>query len=123
MTIFHGRQPRQLAFNDPTIHAAAYPQAVALAGLLASPHWRSLARQHSSGRTRFFDELRATVAPDYPWPCYHHDPLVEWLFPRHDDPCSRDFDPSPLRETARGQSSSAAAKAPSAKPRAYSQLT
>ena len=46
--------------------AAAYPQSVALARLLASPYWRQrILGNHWAWHDQFTAELRRTVAPDY----------------------------------------------------------
>jgi hypothetical protein len=67
--------------------AAAYPQSVALARLLASPYWRAcILGTHWAGHDEFTAELRRTVTPDYTWdyrpPARRHrnrdDPLTEW---------------------------------------------
>jgi hypothetical protein len=67
--------------------AAAYPQAVALARLLASPYWRErILGTHWAGHDEFTAELRRTVAPDYTWDYRpparwrrgRDDPLLEW---------------------------------------------
>jgi hypothetical protein len=85
MRIFHGcDQP--LPAHDPTIAAAAYPQAVALARLLASPYWRSLATGlPDAGEPPFALEVRKTVAPGYKWPSSRSstDPLYRWITREH----------------------------------------
>ena len=67
--------------------AAAYPQSVALARLLASPYWRDrILGNHWAGHDEFTAELRRAVAPGYTWdyrPCARwrrgrDDPLLEW---------------------------------------------
>jgi hypothetical protein len=68
--------------DDPTLAAAAYPQVVALARLLISPYWRTLAVGDSSaGQALFGQELRRTVAPSYQWPQPRgsRDPLYQRL--------------------------------------------
>ena len=67
---------------DSTIAAASYPQVVALARLLISPYWRSLAVDFSdSEHSLFAREVRNTVAPGYQWPqpSYSKDPLHRWI--------------------------------------------
>lgn len=48
LTIFHGEISR-ISRDDPSVHAATYPDIVALAQLLASAYWVSVA---VSGRLR-----------------------------------------------------------------------
>jgi hypothetical protein len=88
MEIFCG--PR---WDDPdqwapqAFDAAAYPQSIALARLLASPYWRQrILGNHWAGHDEFTAELRRTVAPGYTWDYRPHarwrrgrdDPLLEW---------------------------------------------
>ena len=82
LEVFHG-PGWVLPQVHPTIRAAAYPQVVALARLLASPYWRALAVGDSSaGRVLFGQELKRTVAPSCRWPQQvgSTDPLYRWLF-------------------------------------------
>ena len=63
--------------------AAAYPQSVALARLLASPYWRGrILGTGWAGHDEFTAELRRTVAPGYTW---DYRPLTRWRRDR-DDP-------------------------------------
>lgn len=81
LAIFHGPDWR-LSPADPTVAAAAYPQAVALTRLLISPHWQSLAVDDSAyERSLFQQEMRQTVAPEYRWPqpSFSKDPLHRWI--------------------------------------------
>lgn len=85
MRIFHGSD-QLLPAHDPTIAAAAYPQVVALARLLASPHWRSLATDPpDAGEPPLALEVRKTVAPGYKWPPSRSstDPLYRWITREH----------------------------------------
>ncbi len=81
LTIFHGRISR-ISGDDPSVHAATYPDIVALARLLASAYWMSVA---VSGRLRcqqlFAEEMRRTIAPRYEWPQPpgSWDPLFRYL--------------------------------------------
>jgi hypothetical protein len=81
MAIFHGPNWR-VSRDDPTVFASEYPQIIALARLIATPHWRSLALD-DRGRDRFFDELIRTVAPTYIWDAhtwnYKWDPVIKWI--------------------------------------------
>ena len=81
VTIFHGPDWR-LPPAHPTVAASAYPQVVALARLLTSPYWESLAVDFpSSGIPLFRQEMRRTVAPAYQWPQprFSKDPLHRWI--------------------------------------------
>jgi hypothetical protein len=78
---FHG-PGWQLTSDDPTVEAAVYPQVVALARLLTSPYWKTLAVEESStGQRLFARELTRTVAPTCRWPqpSESKDPLYLWL--------------------------------------------
>ena len=68
---------------------AAYPQAVALTRLLASPYWRErILGKDWPWPEEFETELRRTVAPGYIWGIYprtrwrrdRDDPLLEWRY-------------------------------------------
>ncbi|MDQ1662121.1 MAG: hypothetical protein QOJ68_2101 [Blastococcus sp.] len=80
LKLFHGPS-WNLATTDATIQAARYPQIVALAALLASPHWRAKADQDQ--QAEFAEQVRRTVAPRYEWslrsPHRRYDPLVQAL--------------------------------------------
>ncbi len=80
MSVFHPGHWR-LSPSDPTIHAARYPQIIALAALLASPFWQAAAEQQWPEPTMFTDEVRRTVAPRFRWtlnrPYGAFNPLVE----------------------------------------------
>ncbi len=82
MNRFHSGQWR-VTSADPTVHAARYPQIVALTRLLASPHWRSRCLTGWPSPQTFVDELRRTVAPNFKWTLQRqygvHDPLVSHL--------------------------------------------
>jgi hypothetical protein len=81
MRIFHGPD-WELPAADPTIAAAAYPQVVALARLLISAHWSSLATGYSDiEHSLFAREIHNTVAPGYAWPQPRSskDPLHRWI--------------------------------------------
>jgi TniQ len=82
MRIFRGPDWKASS-ADPAVAAAIYPQAVALARLLVSPYWQSLAHLKGRGKERFLREVHTTVAPGYPrrWPQRYPsaDPLRLWL--------------------------------------------
>lgn len=67
MTRFQGADWRRVPANDATVHAASYPQIVALTRLLVSPFWRARAVQGWPEPTAFITELHRTVAPGYHW--------------------------------------------------------
>ena len=81
MLAFHGPRWQEFA-GGPTAAAAAYPQAVALARLLASPHWQATSAR---GRRAFCAEVRRTAAPGYifPPPARPTDPLWTWIGERY----------------------------------------
>ena len=81
MRIFHG-PGWEVPAAHPTIAAAAYPEVVALARLLVSPYWWSLATDFwNAEHPLFVRELRKTVAPglNWPQPSFSKDPLHRWL--------------------------------------------
>jgi hypothetical protein len=81
MRIFHS-PGWPLPAAHPAIAAAAYPQVVALARLMISPHWRSLAIDFAdTKRALFAQEIRRTVASGYEWPqpSFSKDPLHRWI--------------------------------------------
>jgi len=88
MEIFHGPGwDDRDEWAAQTSDAATYPQSVALARLLASPHWRErILGKDWAGHDEFTAELRRTVAPDYTWDYRprarwrrgRDDPLLEW---------------------------------------------
>ena len=80
-------------WTPQALDAAAYPQSVALARLLANPYWRDrILGNHWAGHDEFTAELQRTVAPGYTWDYRpparwrrdRDDPLLEWrLHTRH----------------------------------------
>lgn len=80
MERFHHSQWRVTA-TDPTIHAARYPQVIALTRLLASRSDPLQTRWPPP--QQFIDELRRTVAPNFQWTPTGHgsvrDPLLAHL--------------------------------------------
>jgi hypothetical protein len=59
LEIFHGPD-WQVALYHPTVAAAAYPQVVALARLLASPYWKSLGADSSATAASWCRHLRGS---------------------------------------------------------------
>jgi hypothetical protein len=90
MEIFHGPGWRDRDDDETqTSDAAAYPQAVALTRLLATPYWRKrILGKDWPLPEEFETEVRRTVAPGYIWGIYprtrwrrdRDDPLLEWRF-------------------------------------------
>jgi TniQ protein len=81
MSLFHGSRLPTIIF-DPTIAASAYPQAIALTGLLVSPYWQAQAiNGDEPGLERFAREVARRVAPGYRWqqPWRSYDPLCRWI--------------------------------------------
>ncbi len=82
MLRFHGPHWR-VGPSDPTIHAARYPQIVALTTLLASQYWQSAAQRQWPEPTEFINQVRRTIAPHYRWNLRRHDgardPLTELI--------------------------------------------
>jgi hypothetical protein len=74
-----GFDPHQWRFGlgEPVLHAAVYPEAVALTGLVLSPHWVSIAADPRQ-RPRFYLEAarRLNLADYQPYSAY--DPLAWW---------------------------------------------
>ena len=72
--------PRPLAFDDPAMHAAVYPETVRLTSIMVERNWVEMA---ASRRTRDTDRFYTEVArrldlPEYQ-PDSSHDPLVKWV--------------------------------------------
>lgn len=67
--------------NDPMVTASAYPETVALAGLLVTPGLGDLPfTGHPADMRRFIDEVRVRVLPGYQYDYDDHkDPLVRWI--------------------------------------------
>ncbi|MGC5016507.1 TniQ family protein [Streptosporangium sp. DT93] len=82
MQIFHGEE-WSVPWDDATVHAAVYPQSIALTRILASPYWQSVALQELPIPHRFIDEVRRTVNPLYQWlptPSFKRpEPLADWI--------------------------------------------
>jgi hypothetical protein len=80
--IFRGPRAWRVAADDPAVDASAYPEVVALARLLISPNWLSVATSGNPRcQRRFQAEIRGTVAPHYVWPQPPgaRDPLFQYL--------------------------------------------
>ena len=84
-------------FSTSRLFAATYPEAVKLAALIGSLHWRRLAASGPDGQLRFAREIgRRLGQPDYQ-PKIAKDPIAHWI----DDDCWRP--PSLPRTTYRTQ--------------------
>jgi len=69
-------RPRCVAFNDPAMHAAMYPETVALASIMITVHWvAAAASPHKPDRNRFYTE----VARRLDLPTYRTDGLGDAL--------------------------------------------
>lgn len=82
MNRFHRGQWRTTG-TDPTVHAARYPQIVALTRLLASSSWQTRCITNWPEPHEFIQEVRRTVAPHFKWTLQRHygthDPLIATL--------------------------------------------
>ncbi|MFJ9085833.1 TniQ family protein [Streptomyces sp. NPDC102384] len=79
------RSDRRAYDNDPMVIASAYPETVALAGLLTAPGLRDLPfTGHPADMRLFIDEVRARVLPGYQYDYDNRrDPLVHWIAQGH----------------------------------------
>ncbi|MER6832033.1 TniQ family protein [Streptosporangium sp. NPDC000563] len=82
MQIFHGEE-WSVPWDDVTVHAAIYPQVIALTRILVSPYWQSITLQEFPIPHRFVKEVQRTVNPLYNWDSpFHsrrHEPLIDWV--------------------------------------------
>lgn len=91
----HGEE--ETAFSTSWLFAATYPEAVKLAALIGSLHWRRLAAGDPDGQRRFAAEVaRRLREPDYR-PKVSKDPVAHWIADDSWRP------PSPARTTYRAQ--------------------
>jgi TniQ len=69
----------ETAFSTSRLFAATYPEAVKLAALIGSLHWRRLAAGDPGGQRRFASEVaRRLREPDYR-PKVSKDPIAHWI--------------------------------------------
>lgn len=82
MQIFHGEE-WSVPWDDVTVHAAVYPQVIALTRLLVSPYWQSIALQEFPIPHLFIKEIQRTVNSLYNWDSSshfrRHEPLIDWV--------------------------------------------
>jgi hypothetical protein len=66
-----------LAFDEPVLLAATYPETIALSSILASPHWRAMAiSNHDVNRDRFYEQTAQRLDISSVHPSDSWDPLV-----------------------------------------------
>jgi hypothetical protein len=76
-------------FSASRIFAAAYPEAVHLAELIAAPAWRHLAAGKPQQQQRFLDAIAPRLGrPDYQ-PPHHGDAVAHWMIYDSNRPPSR----------------------------------
>jgi hypothetical protein len=66
-------------FSASRIFAAAYPEAVALAGVIGSPRWRSLAAGDAGQRRQFISEIGQRLSQPGYQPSGIDDPIAHWM--------------------------------------------
>ncbi|WP_019889405.1 TniQ family protein [Streptomyces purpureus] len=66
------------SYSTSRLFAAVYPEAVSVAALLASPHWRRLASGTATERETFYGEISKRI--DYPYRSNHDhsDAIAHW---------------------------------------------
>lgn len=106
LTVFHGTRDWRLPETHPTVEAAAYPQTVALTGLLLDRTWRARAVEPDPDLGYLTDAVRAEVAPNYRWHLKRHhgayEPLVDTILGEHQldaDPALAAYRAAALTET------------------------
>ncbi|NEA20711.1 hypothetical protein [Streptomyces halstedii] len=67
-----------VGFSASKLFAAVYPEAVALAPLIASPYWCRLAGGTEAEQARFFAEVASRVTYPYPPPNRSDDAVAHW---------------------------------------------
>lgn len=76
-------------FSASRVFAAAYPEAVGLAELIAAPAWRHLAAGNPGQQQRFLDAIGPRLGrPDYQ-PTHHGDAIAHWMIYDSNRPPSR----------------------------------
>ncbi|MDQ3578896.1 MAG: hypothetical protein M3443_15165, partial [Actinomycetota bacterium] len=87
LEIFHGARDWRLPKTHPTVDAAAYPQTVALTGLLLNQTWRARAVEANPDIGYLSAAVRAEVAPGYQWHLQRrngtYEPLVDVVLGEH----------------------------------------
>lgn len=89
------------SYSTSRLFAAVYPEAVSVAALLASPHWRRLASGTAGERESFYGEISKCI--DYPYRSNHDhsDAIAHWADTDASGRCR-------LRRVRRGSGRSAA---------------
>jgi hypothetical protein len=87
----------ETSFSTSRLFAATYPEAVKLAALIGSLHWRRLAASSLDGQQRFAREIGRRLGQSDYRPKVAKDPMAHWI----DDDCWRP--PSLPRTTYRTQ--------------------
>jgi len=67
------------AFTASLLFAAIYPDAVAIAAILASPHWRKLAAGDDQDLSRFAAAIGPRIGDPHYQPSDHADPVAHWI--------------------------------------------
>ena len=76
-------------FSASRLFAAAYPEAVHLAGLIAAPAWRHLAAGDPEQRQRFLDAIGPRLGRPGYQPSHHGDAIAHWMIYDSHRPPSR----------------------------------
>ncbi|MFC7900198.1 hypothetical protein ACFUV1_08585 [Streptomyces griseoincarnatus] len=94
-----------VGFSTSKLFAAVYPEAVALAPLIASPYWRRLASGTEAEQARFFTEVATRVTYPYLPPDRSGDAVTHWALADSWRPPSRPlttYTPGRVRGTLPG---------------------
>ncbi|MFE0206901.1 hypothetical protein [Streptomyces sp. NPDC058985] len=94
-----------VGFSTSKLFAAVYPEAVALAPLIASPYWRRLADGTEAEQARFFEEIASRVTYPYLPPNRTGDAIAHWALADSWRPFSRPlttYTPGRVRGTLPG---------------------
>lgn len=67
------------AFTASLLFAAIYPDAVAIAAILASPHWRKLAAGDDQDLSRFAAAIGPRIGDPHYQPSDYADPVAHWI--------------------------------------------
>ncbi len=73
-----GEAQDYVGFSTSKLYAAVYPEAIALAPLIASPYWRRLAGRTEAEQARFFAEVAGRVTYPYSPPDRSADAVAHW---------------------------------------------
>ncbi|MGW4048796.1 hypothetical protein [Streptomyces sp. NPDC004721] len=75
---FDREKQEYIGYSTSRMFAAVYPEAVALAPLIASPHWRQLADGTKAEQARFFTEISNRITYPYSPPDRKGDAIAHW---------------------------------------------